>query len=439
MFYGWRIVGVTFVTHFISVGFLFYSYGAFFKALADEFGGGRLGVATGLAIINCVNASLAPLLGRIFDRGYIRAAMCTGALCMALGFLLVSQIEALWQLYVLLALLVGSGSAMLGGLAGSTLVASWFTARRGTALGVATMGISLSGVVMAPAATWLIARLGWRATFQLYAVLAVAIVLPLVWWVVVNRPEDIGLLPDGARADTDVETNLERPAAPPVVPLAPGDQITDHAPGLAWSAIGVLRESRFWAIAGTVAFNLTASGAILTHIIPHATDIGVPSMYAAGVLSSLAIMGVAGKLLFGWLVDRVSKRGALWLATAFQASGVTLLLSADSLGPLLVAATVFGLGMGGVVPLWGTLVGAAFGRAQFGRVMGMMSPAMLPIQLIGIPLTGYIFDTRGSYELAFHLHLVSYAIAALALGMLVLPDHEPGTEPNTDPRLTASG
>ena len=74
MFYGWKIVGVTFLTHFISVGFIFYSYGAFFKALAAAFGGSRLGVAVGLAIMNVVAGLLSPFLGRAIDRGMSRKA-----------------------------------------------------------------------------------------------------------------------------------------------------------------------------------------------------------------------------------------------------------------------------------------------------------------------------------------------------------------------------
>ena len=197
MFYGWRIVSAVFLTNFISIGLVFYSYGVFFKALAADFGGSRLGVATGLAIMNIATAAISPYLGRLVDRGSIRNIMCGGACLMAAGFFLAARIEALWQLYVLMGTLLAVGSAMLGALAGSTLIANWFSERRGTALGISGVGISLSGLAMAPVATLLIGTIGWRGTFVVYGIATLATVVPAVWFVVVNRPEDLGLLPDG--------------------------------------------------------------------------------------------------------------------------------------------------------------------------------------------------------------------------------------------------
>jgi len=421
VFVGWKIVLVTFLTHFVSVGFIFYSYGVFFKALAADFGGSRLGVSLGLSLMQLVTGLFAPFLGRALDRGSIRKIMALGALCMGFGFFLVSRISELWQFYAVLGSVLALGAAMLGGLSGSTLVANWFVSRRGLALGVATMGISVSGLVMAPVATALIADYGWRLTFVLYGVVTLVVVLPIVWLTIVNRPEDLGLEPDGdGRTDETLEV------VQPVLPLAPGDQIIDHPATFEWSARGALRESNFWIISIAVALNFCAMGAVLTHLIPHATDIGVAPGPAAFVLSCMAGMGVAGKLVFGWMADRGDKRVGLWLASGLQALGVALLLRAGSYAALMTAAAVFGLGMGGLVPLWGALIGAAFGRFAFGRVMGLMSPCMLPIQMLGVPFAGYIFDRTGSYEPAFRIFIALYGVAIGVLVFLRLPDREPG-------------
>ena len=92
----------------------------------------------------------------------------------------------------------------------------------------------------------------------------------------------------------------------------------------------------------------------------------------------------------------------------------------------MTAAVVFGLGMGGIVPLWGALIGAAFGRFAFGRVMGLMSPCMLPIQMLGVPFAGYVFDRTGSYEPAFRIFIALYGVAIGVLVFLRLPTQEPG-------------
>ncbi len=420
MFYGWRIVAVAFVAHFVSVGFVFYSYGVFFKALAAEFGGSRLGVSLGLALMNVAGAVVSPLLGRVLDHGSIRHVMALGSLLLATGFVLFSQITALWQFYALLATFFALGSPMLGGLAGSTLVSNWFVERRGTALGIAATGISFSGLVMAPAATALIAGIGWRPSLLLYAALTL-LLLPLVWWLVVNRPEDLGLAPDGFALPHLVTGRADEP----MLPLAPGDQLTDHAKRFEWSARGVFADPNFWVMALAVALNFCANGAMLTHVIPHATDIGYDPLSASYVLSTMAGCGVIGKVGFGWLADQMSKRAAFWLASGLQAIGTAGVLVATSYSALIAAAAVFGVGMGGLVPLWGALLGAAFGRASFGRVMGLMSPVMVPIQSAGIPFAGLVFDRNGSYEFAFAVFVGLYLASIAVLGFLRLPENEP--------------
>jgi MFS family permease len=424
MFYGWRIVSVVFLSHFISVGLVFYSYGVFFKALAADFGGSRFGVATGLAVMQVTIAIVSPAVGRIVDHRSIRHIMCGGALLMAFGFVGASMIEALWQFYVIMGTLLGIGSVLLGALPGSTLVANWFSTRRGTALGIAGMGISLSGFAMAPVATRLIESIGWRHTFLVYAAVTIASVIPAVWLVVVNRPEEMGLLPDGVRSPANSEPT-RRPLVPPAKNALP-TALPAHPD---FSTGSVLRDRNFWVIALFVALNFCANGAVLTHIIPHATDIGIEPMAAAWVLSTMAGLGVAGKLLFGWIVDRVPQRLALWLASGLQAIGVALVLSVDRYPALLIAGAVFGLGMGGIIPLWGAVIGSGFGRHAFGRVMGLMIPVMIPVQIVGIPYAGWIFDRNGTYDVAFTSFIGAYALAIAAVGFLRLPEVEPGAAP----------
>jgi MFS family permease len=424
MFYGWRIVAVVFLTHFISVGLVFYSYGVFFKALATDFGGSRLGVAVGLAILNVVVGLLSPFVGRAVDRGSIRHIMCAGALLMAAGFLIGSRIESLGQFYMVIGTFLALGTVLMGALAGSTLVANWFTERRGTALGISGMGISLSGLAMAPIATALIAAIGWRNTFLVYGAVTLVAVLPAVWLVIVNRPEDLGMAPDGEAA----------PSGPPasavgdsVYAPAPEGPLLDASGPLEWSARDSLRNRNFWVIALVIALNFCANGAVLTHIIPHGTDIGFDPLAAAWVLSTIAGLGVVGKVLFGWTVDRIPKQVAVWGAIGLQAIGVALILKVEAYPMLLMAGAVFGLGMGGGVPLWGALIGAGFGRQAFGRVMGLMTPVMVPVQILGIPYAGWIYDRTGSYDIAFVSFLGVYALAGGVLLFLRMPDVEPGT------------
>ena len=417
MYYGWKIVGATFATWFISVGFLFYSYGVFFPALEKDFGGSRFAVSMGLAIMNIAMGLLAPFIGRAIDKWSIRRVMLIGAACMSAGFLAASRITALWQFYILLGSLLGIGASMIGQLPSSTLVSNWFIKRRGTALGVATMGISMSGVVMAPATTWLIANYGWRTTFVIFGCLSAGVVMPLVGLIVVNRPEDMGLLPDGASEDA--------------FPLHdPGGEGTAYGSAAVTQArkvyadfttAGAIRDPRFWAITLTVSLIFFATSAVLTHMIPHAKDLGITPIRAAYVLTACAGVGVFGKVLFGYLADFVDTRVALMASIGFQVCGILLLLISESYPMLILVGAVFGMGMGGMVPIWGSLIGEYFGRESFGRVMGLMGPCMLPIQVAGVPFAGLVYDLTGEYTLAYQSYLGVYVLAAISLLTLRRP------------------
>jgi hypothetical protein len=82
--------------------------------------------------------------------------------------------------------------------------------------------------------------------------------------------------------------------------------------------------------------------------------------------------------------------------------------------------------MGGIIPLWGATIGAGFGRYAFGRVMGLMAPAMVPIHIFGIPYAGLIYDRTGNYQIAFITFLGAYALAMTTTLFLRLPEVEPG-------------
>ncbi len=440
MYYGWKIVGVTFVTQFISIGFVFYSYGVFFKAVAAEFGATRFGVGAGLAFIQICTGLVSPLLGRALDRGHVRNIMLAGSILMAVGFACASRVSSMFQFYAVLGLLLGLGQAMLGPVPSSTLVANWFVRRRGMALGIATMGISLSGMVMAPVSTRLIERLGVRQAFLIYGVLAVVLVMPVVWRYVISRPEAMGLLPDG---DGGALGGSGQPPAETASPPQTHEKIGDRPPArhvstdeaarraafsprpVAWSSARLLHEPNFWVLSIVVGINMCCNGATLTHIIPHATDLGFEPMSAALILSAMAGFGVIGKVFFGWFTDAGDRRVAFWLCMGLQAVGVTLVLGVTEYRLLLAAGAVYGFGMGGMVPIWGAMVGAVFGRLSFGRVMGLMAPCMLPLQMLGVPLAGKIYDVQGSYDAAFKLFIAMYLIAMVILIRLRIPEAEP--------------
>ena len=391
-YYGWRMVAVAFFVDFIAVGFFFYSYGVFFKAIAQEFGDSRFGVSIGIMLTQIAGAVVAPIIGQALDRYPLRNVQALGATTMGLGFLALGLVQTQLQFYLVLGLFIGCGAGAMGQLATSKLVANWFMKRRGTALGIAATGISASGVVMPALSAWIILNYGWREGFMIYGVITLAVVVPLVLRFVISRPEDIGLLPDGAPKGTVM------PTAPPPAKLR--------------EFVG---DRNFWALVVVIGLLFCVQSGTLIHLVPRVTDAGFSLSAASLVMSACAALGIAGKLIYGYLADRWDVRKALWLGIVFQVAGQLIMLQQPGYYLFMLGAALFGFGMGGVVPMQGAAVGAAFGRESFGRVLGAMRLPMVVLQVLGVPFAGLVFDATGSYQLAVHVFLGLYVLAAIAV------------------------
>jgi MFS family permease len=405
-FLGWKMVLVAFCIDFVAVGFFFYSYGVFFKAIAEDFGGSRLGVAIGLTVTNAVGAIAAPYVGRALDKYPLLNVMGIGALFMAFGFLGLSFVQNELQFYLVLGLFIGFGASSMGNLATSKLVTNWFDKRRGTALGIAAAGVSLSGVIMPYISAELIENFGWRQGFLVYSAFTFLVVVPLIFRLVISRPEDVGLRPDGAMPIKFDDGTI----VPPVEKTPPKMRLLE-----------LFKEHNFRMIVLTFSLLFCSMSATLTHMIPRLTDFGYTLVEASLVMSLCAGFGVVGKLSFGWLSDRLSVRKVMAIVIFMQFTGQYLMFSSLDYLTFAVGASMFGYGVGGVVPMHGAVVGKTFGRDRFGAVLGLMRPAMFPIQILGVPFAGWIFDVTGSYDIAFQVFLGLYFLAALAVSFYRQP------------------
>ena len=399
-FRGRRMIGVAFTVDFIAVGFFFYSFSVFYPAMDADFEGASFWVAAGISVSTLGGGLLGPIIGRWLDRVSLRRIMLLGAVITSAGFVLLSQTREIWQYYLVLGTFFAFGLGMMGGMASGKLVANWFAANRGAALGIATVGVSLSGLVMPTIATWLVEEIGWRRGFLVYAVGIAVIVLPLVAFFVVTRPEDIGQRPDGAAPD-----------APQV----------ENSADVWWTRGEILRARNFWVIALPFAMTFAVLSAVLIHLVAYASDLGIEGYRATHALSLAAGAGAIGKIAFGRLVDRVDPRIAVWASFTAQIAGLLLVLAADDYAALVTGGLVYGFGMGGILPLQGALVGRAFGRLSFGEVMGLMRPVQVPLNMVGVPLAAWIHDETGSFDGAFGAFLGVYVASAAIIALLRLP------------------
>jgi MFS family permease len=399
MFYGWWLVVVGVIAQAVSAGGVSYAYSVLVTPLEHEFNATRLAMMWGMTACVLVGGVTSPWLGSLADRQPIRRLMAAGVLSIATGFVVLSFTSAVWQVALCFALFMSFGQVLLSALTVSTLLARWFSRRRGLAFGLAAVGTGVGGFLFPPLLQSLIAAFGWRIACRWLAVIILAGTLPPVWLLVVNRPSDKGLHPDGA--DT---------------PL-PGSEALPSTPGQL-TAAAVLRRGDFWVIAAAVGVVFASTSALIANLVPYGLGQGLTAPQATALLSIIAAAAVLGKLLFGAVADRIDLRLALAVCMACMCLAVALFRTAHSLWLMQCGSFMLGIAAGGTLPLWSAILGQAFGARDFGRVMGLMSPVMMPLILISSPLAGGIFDATGDYRRVFEVFFVALVLAALPLARL---------------------
>lgn len=402
IFYGWWIVAAALMIQGFSIGLTQYAFPLFLKPVAEDFGTSRSSVAAGYSGLAIAMAALGPFLGHALDRRSIRAIVGTGVFAMAAGFALIAAAPHLWLAGILFAAVVGPGAMAAGPISASKLVANWFLRRRGLALGISATGTSLGGFLSPPLLTLAIERVGWRGATLAMAIALALIALPIVIFAVVGRPEERGLAPDG---DPPTPTGAHGATA------AAAERTFGE----------LLRDRNFLAITLAIGSSFAILGGLLTNLHAYATDLGISAERASLLISTFSAFGIAGKLGFGALADRRDKRSLVWIAMAVLAAFLAVLQARPSFGWLAVGTAIGGVATGGFLPLWGALIADCFGREAFGRVMGLMGPLMLPLNVTALQLAPWSYDVTGSYELAWLLFLGWLALAAGALGLVRLP------------------
>jgi OFA family oxalate/formate antiporter-like MFS transporter len=385
IYYGWNVALVAFLSTGITVGMTGYAFGAFVEPLEEEFGWTRAQVNWGVAL-GFVSGIVAPIVGRMMDRFGARPIMVVSLLIMALGFLLRSSVDNLWQFYLYSAIVyLGMPGATV--MPAGRLVGLWFPKTRGRMMGIVTSGNNFGGMLIVPLAAVIIATSGWRWGFASLGLISAALAV-LVLLVIRERPVEI------ASADGAISSNMEIPGVSGRVAL--------HSLSFYLITLGIT--------AGAFTYSV-----ILSQMIPHLESEGFSSGAAAAALTVTAAFGLTSKIFFGLLSEKITARIAFILTLLIQAAGVFLFIVAGGSLAAWAAVAVFGLGFGGMGALIPLTVAEAFGLKAFGTIMGFVSVAGIMPQLAGPLVAGYIFDARGSYSIPFGIIVGLFIFGAFAL------------------------
>jgi MFS family permease len=411
VFYGWWVVAACVVMLTLSSGIGFYGLGVFMPSLEEEFGASPTSVSLGATVFFLVFGLAGPYVGRRVDVLGARLVMIVGSAIFGVGLVGLGLSHELWHTYASY-VVIAAGFAGMALVPVGALVSAWFNGRRGLAMAVAMSGISLGGVVIAPLATELILAYGWRVAAVALAILVWVVGIPLSALVVRRRPEDLGLLPDGA--------------AKPPAQLAGGGAGTASAGGT-WTLSAAWRTRAFWGVAiGYLLINLSLIGVLMHQIrfLTHGTAAqGAISPQAAALAVSLtAFASIAGRLALGTVIDRLSTRWvAVGLMVVQAASTVGLLVARDNLGMIYLTVLAFGTGMGCVIMLQSLLVSDLFGVASFGQIYGAMTLVATLGMAAGPWTAGFLFERFGGYEVAFSLFAAIAVLAAASVAFARRP------------------
>ena len=375
--YGWTIVIVSLILLTGSFGTQL-CFGVFLKPLSEAFGWTRAATAGAMSVVIGISGLIGILMGKLTDKYNARIIISIGVLIGGVSYLLASNMNALWQLYLYFGL--GAGICI-----GSTYtpvnatISKWFDEKRALALGTALLGITIGQMILSPITAYIITEYGWRAAYLVLSVVVFVTAIPAV--VLIGKSP---LVPVQARS------------SPKGVPKAGQSERPKK-----FSAAEASKTAPFWMLMIT-GFVLSAGFYfVASHIVPYATDIGISVTAAALILTMTGVGGIAGTLLAWSITVKLGNKYALLVLIAGEALAMLLFIFTNSTWSFYAVAIVFGFSFGAASPVRMAMIPPLFGLKSIGIILGLATFAWSVGGIAGPYLSGYIFDVSHSYDKAF--------------------------------------
>ena len=403
-YYGWLIIGIAFVTMAIGVSART-AFSLLMPPLIDEFGWDR-GLAAGAFSFGFLSSAVfSPIIGRVMDTRGPRVVIMTGIALLSTGLLLAPYIQSPWHFYATLGVLVGGGSNLMTYSVHSQFLPNWFVARRALAISIAFAGAGVGGIVLLPWLQSIIVSSGWRAACIAIGLLVLLVAAPLNL-LVRKRPQDIGLLPDGAA----------RPD--PSAPKRPSNIVDPVWAATEWTLTRAMQSARFWWICGGYFCALAAWYAVQVHQTKYLTEIGFTPIIAAWALGAVSVVAIPGQIGLGALSDRIGRE---WVWTAgcagFVICYVALIALEHTESTVLLYLMVISQGFFGyaLTSVMGAIVAEIFEGPHFGAIFGTVMVASMAGGAAGPLVAGMIHDATGSYRWAFILAIACGVVSAASI------------------------
>jgi sugar phosphate permease len=397
-----QVAVTSFVALFSIVGLALYGLPFYYDFMVREFGWSRAQVTSGNALSKLLVGPLFGFMaGWIVDRFGPRRLMMAGVLMAGLALVGLAHMTSLWMFYAFY-LLNALGYVCGGPLPNQVLLSRWFDKARGKAMGFAYLGIGIGGYLVLKLSPRLVDAFGWRGALQVLGIVIIAITLPLAY---VVRDEPTSARPNDPRATVGKAADL--------APM--GD---------------IFRQPAFYLLALGSMCSIGAVGGTNQHLkLFLSLDLKFSQTAAASIASTVLACSIAGRLLMGWLADRIPRKHVMLLIYMLIAGSIPLLFFAQAEAALYAFAVVFGLGLGGEYMIIPLMAAELFGVRVLGRLLGVILTADGVAEATFPMLVGHLRDTTGSYRTGFTL-LIAVALAG-TLAIAFLPRRRaPSVEPS---------
>lgn len=379
-------VGATgFLSLFSIVGIAFYGLPFFYDFWMEDFGWSRATVTSGNAVGKIMLALFAFLTGWIVDRFGPRRVMLVGILLGGFALIGLSRMTSLWLFYLFY--FINALAYMSGGpLPNQVLISRWFDSSRGKAMGIAYIGIGVGGMLVPLIANWLNQSFGWQNALMILGFMMIAIAFPMIWFIKDNPESRI------------VDSRSENEKIP-------------------FSTI-LKKRNLYLLLIGSMLSIAAVSGTSQNLKLFFSFDLGYTQTQSAGIMSLVLASSIIGRLLMGWLADKLPKKYVMILIFTLVSCSIPLLYAASTPGVIYLFAIIFGIALGGdymIIPL---MAAELFGVRILGRIMGIVISADVLGEALAPVLVGWLRDQSGTYTIGFSALIVFAVLGVVAISLL---------------------
>jgi OFA family oxalate/formate antiporter-like MFS transporter len=394
-FYGWIVLACLCCAGFSRQGPAVATLSIFIEPLTREFGWSRAALSGAVSLGGVLAALSSPLIGPPLDRHGARLALCAAVLVTGITMMLLSLTQSLLVFYLLFctARMTWAGPFDLGIYSG---VSNWFVSRRAFATSVATVA-QMAGLVAMPLIAQLAMREhGWRGGWLAIGTITLLIGFLPVWLLMVRRPEDMGLRPDG------------RAGGIPASPTAPAD-----FPEPSFSRKQAMGTAAFWLLLLYTVLVYPVQAGVSLHQAAHLVERGIEPTVAATIVGTFSLLSGAAAIACGLLPRSLPIRYPLAVIGGFLATGTLAMIGISSTRDGYIAAALFGFGVGGILTLLPIAWADYFGRANFAAIRGVALSAQVLAQATGPLLSGALRDWTGGYARSLQCFALLSALSVI--------------------------